>query len=70
MRSLDVESARRLILLVAGIYIFLLGAVTIAKRFGAEPLAANELIQTLTTIGSLAVGTIIGFYLASRQRQS
>jgi hypothetical protein len=33
-------------------------------------LTASEDIRKLTTLGSLAVGTVIGFYLASRQRQS
>lgn len=67
---LDVETARRMILFVAGVYILLLGAVRIAQRFGAGELAANDLLQTMTTLASLAVGTIIGFYLASRHRPS
>lgn len=70
MRGLDVETARRWILLVAGVYILLLGAVELAKLLGAEPIAADDLIQAMTTLASLAVGTIIGFYVASRQRQS
>jgi len=69
MRDFGVETARRRILLVAGVDILLPGAVEVAKQFGAEPFAANDLIQTMTILASLAVGAIIGFYLASRQRQ-
>jgi uncharacterized membrane protein HdeD (DUF308 family) len=67
---LDVETARRMILFVAGVYILLVGAVEIAKHLGTEPEAANDLLQQMTTIASLTVGTIIGFYLASRKRHS
>jgi hypothetical protein len=35
-----------------------------------DPITAAELVRKLTTFGSLAVGTVIGFYLASRQRES
>ena len=69
--DLDVQTARRLILIVAGVYIVLAGAIELSKLAGVtDPLTAAELVQKLTTFGSLAVGTVIGFYLASRQRES
>jgi hypothetical protein len=71
MTDLDVRTARRLILMVAGIYILLAGGIELSKLAGAmDSLEAYELTRKLTTLASLAVGTVIGFYLASRQRQS
>jgi hypothetical protein len=71
MVDLDVRTARRLILMVAGIYILLTGGIELSKLAGAmDSVEAVELTRKLTTLASLAVGTVIGFYLASRQRQS
>ena len=71
MFDLDVQTARRLILIVAGIYIVLAGAIELSRAAGAmDTITAAELVRKLTTFGSLAVGTVIGFYLASRQRES
>jgi hypothetical protein len=71
MTGLDVQTARRLLLMVAGIYVLLTGGIELSKLAGAmDSLEAYELTRKLTTLGSLAVGTVIGFYLASRQRQS
>ena len=71
MIGLDVRTARRLLLLVAGIYILLTGGIELSKLAGAmDSLEAYELTRKITTLASLAVGTVIGFYLASRQRES
>lgn len=71
MTALDVRTARRLLLLVAGIYILLTGGIELSKLAGAmDSLEAYELTRKITTLASLAVGTVIGFYLASRQRES
>ncbi len=71
MTDLDVRTARRLILLVAGIYILLAGGIELTKLAGSmDSLEASELTRKITTLASLAVGSVIGFYLASRQRQS
>ena len=71
MTDLDVRTARRLLLFVAGIYILSTGGIELSKLAGAmDSLEAYELTRKLTTLASLAVGTVIGFYLASRQRQS
>jgi hypothetical protein len=71
MTGLDSRTARRLLLLVAGVYILLAGAIELSKLAGmTDPITAVEDIRKLTTLGSLAVGTVIGFYLSSRQRQS
>jgi hypothetical protein len=71
MFDLDVQTARRLILIVAGVYIVLAGAIELSRAAGAmDTITAAELVRKLTTFGSLAVGTVIGFYLASRQRES
>lgn len=71
MSGLDVSTARRLLLWIAGGYILLTGAIELSRVMGAmDSIAAVELTRKLTTLGSLAVGTVIGFYLASRQRQS
>ncbi len=70
MTGLDVQTARRLILMVAGVYILLAGAIELSKIGGIlDTATAVELIRKLTTLGSLVVGTVIGFYLASRERQ-
>jgi hypothetical protein len=71
MIGLDVSTARRLLLLIAGGYLLLTGAIELSRSAGAmDAIEAGELVRKLTTLGSLAVGTVIGFYLASRQRQS
>ncbi len=71
MNGLDVRTARRLILLVAGVYILLAGAIELSKLAGVmDSITATELTRELTTLGSLVVGTVIGFYLASGQRQT
>jgi hypothetical protein len=71
MTGLDVSTARRLLLLIAGGYLLLTGAIELSRSAGAmDAIEAGELMRKLTTLGSLAVGTVIGFYLASRQRQS
>jgi hypothetical protein len=71
MNGLDVRTARRLILMVAGVYILLAGGIELSKHAGAmDSIEAADLTRKLTTLASLAVGTVIGFYLASRQRQS
>lgn len=65
------RTARQLILFVAGVYIVLIG-LTELGRIGAllTRLTADELTRSLTTLASLTVGTVLGYYLASRQRQS
>ncbi len=71
MTGLDVQTARRLLLMVAGVYILLTGGIELSKLAGAmDPVTAVELTRKLTTLASLTVGTVIGFYLASGQRQS
>jgi hypothetical protein len=71
MTGLDVQTARRLILFVAGIYILFAGAIELSRMAGVtDAITAAELVRKLTTLGSLAVGTVIGFYLASGQRES
>jgi hypothetical protein len=71
MIDLDVRTARRLILMVAGIYLLLAGAIELSKNAGfLDTFTAVEFVRKLTTLGSLMVGTVIGFYLASRQRES
>ena len=71
MRGLNQASARYMILMVAGVYIVLFAMVEGARHFGMmDSITAGELIQKLTTLSSLTVGTVIGFHLASRQSQS
>ena len=71
MRALSQASARYLILMVAGVYIVLIGLLEGSARAGlVDTIAAGEAIQQLTTLASLTVGAVLGFYLASRQRQS
>jgi cytochrome c biogenesis protein CcdA len=71
MRGLDQPTARYLILRIAGIYILLLGALQLARLAGVvATVTATELTQKATTLGSLAVGTVIGFYLSSRRRET
>jgi hypothetical protein len=71
MAGLDAQVARRLILMVAGVYIALIGGIELSKLAGVtDPSTASELARTLTTLASLLVGTVIGFYLASGQRES
>lgn len=71
MRGLNQASARYTILMVAGVYIVLLGMVEGARHLGwTDSITAAELLQKVTTLSSLTVGTVIGFHLASRQSQS
>lgn len=71
MRGLNQASARYVILMVAGVYIVLFAMVESARHFGMmDSIAAGELLQKVTTLASLTVGTVIGFHLASRQSQS
>jgi hypothetical protein len=71
MTGLDVSTARRLMLIVAGVYILLTGGIELSKLAGVtDSFTSAELTRKLTTLASLAVGTVIGFYLASGQRQS
>lgn len=71
MVRLDVRTAQRLLLWIAGVYLLLVGAVELFELAAtSDPETTRELIQKLTTLASLSVGTVIGFYLASGQRQS
>jgi hypothetical protein len=71
MNGLDVQTARRLLLMVAGVYILLAGGIELSKHAGmTDAFTAAELTRKLTTLASLAVGTVIGFYLASGQQQN
>ncbi|MGH9324452.1 MAG: hypothetical protein ACRD3V_31780 [Vicinamibacteria bacterium] len=71
MTRLDAQTARRLILLVAGVYILFTGGIELSKLSGVtDSLTAAELIRKVTTLASLTVGAVIGFYLASGQRQN
>ncbi len=71
MTGLDAQTARHLLLIVAGAYILLAGGIELSKLAGVtDAFTAAELTKKLTTFASLAVGTVIGFYLASGQRQS
>ncbi len=62
MQGLAKPTARYLILSVAGVYILLLEYPTGAL----DPWTLGELTQKATTLGSLAVETVTGFYLAVR----
>lgn len=71
MRTIDQASARFLILKVAAIYLVLVGLLEMSSRVSlVNSFTAAEWIQSLTTLASLTVGCVIGFYLASRPRQS
>jgi hypothetical protein len=71
MNGLDVQTARRLLLMVAGVYILLVGGIELSKLADVtDAFTAAELTRKLTTLASLAVGTVIGFYLASGQQQN
>lgn len=64
------RTARQLILAVAGVYIVIVGLVELAGRaLALDPVAGSELVRTLTTLASLSVGAILGFYLASPRRE-
>ena len=53
------------------VWVLLAGAIELSRVAGVtDTLTAAELVRKLTTLGSLAVGTVIGFYIASRQRES
>ena len=71
MIPLSQASARYIILMVAGGYIVVLGFVEAARNVGAiDTLLAGEVLQQITTVASLSVGAVLGFYIASHQRQS
>ena len=71
MTPLSQASARYIILMVAGGYIVVLGLVEVARNVGAiDTLLAAEVLQQITTVASLSVGAVLGFYIASHQRQS
>ena len=57
--------------MVAGGYIVVLGFVEAPRNVGAiDTLLAGEVLQQITTVASLSVGAVLGFYIASHQRQS
>ena len=57
--------------MVAGGYIVVLGFVEATRNVGAiDTLLAGEVLQQITTVASLSVGAVLGFYIASHQRQS
>ncbi len=71
MKPLSQARARYIILMVAGGYIVVLGLVEGARGLGAfDTLMAGEVLQQITTVASLSVGAVLGFYIASHQRQS
>jgi hypothetical protein len=71
LTGLDSSTARRLLLVVAAVYLLFNGAIELSKETGdIDAFIAAELVRKATTLASLAVGLVIGFYLASRQRQS
>jgi hypothetical protein len=71
LTGLDASTARRLLLIVAAVYLLFNGAIELSKAIGdIDAFAAADLVRKATTLASLAVGLVIGFYLASRQRQS
>ena len=71
MKPLSQASARYIILMVAGGYIVVLGLVEGARGVGAfDTLIAGEVLRQITTVASLSVGAVLGFYIASQQRQS
>jgi len=60
-----------MILMVAGGYIVVLGLVEGARGVGAiDTLMTGEVVRQITTVASLSVGAVLGFYIASHQRQS
>ncbi|HSF17074.1 MAG TPA: hypothetical protein VLK65_16105 [Vicinamibacteria bacterium] len=64
------RTARQLILAVAGVYIVILGLVELGRgALAFDPAAASELLRTVTTLASLSVGAILGFYIASPRRE-
>ncbi|HXV61994.1 MAG TPA: hypothetical protein VEK15_14950 [Vicinamibacteria bacterium] len=64
------RTARQLILAVAGVYIVILGFVELGRgAMAVDPAVASELLRTVTTIASLSVGAILGFYIASPRRE-
>jgi len=71
MRPLSQASARYIILMVAGGYIVVLGLVEAARIVGAlDTIQTGEVLRQITTVASLSVGAVLGFYIASHQRQS
>ena len=71
MRALNQASARYAILMVAGLYIVLIGMAEASQRMGLlDSFAFGELVQQLTTVASLSVGAVLGFYLASQRSES
>ena len=64
------KTARQLILAVAGVYIVILGFVELGRgALAFDSGAASELLRTITTLASLSVGAILGFYIASPRRE-
>lgn len=55
---------------MAGVYIVILGLVELGRgALAFDPAAASELLRTVTTLASLSVGAILGFYIASPRRE-
>lgn len=55
---------------MAGVYIVILGFVELGRgAMAVDPAVASELLRTVTTIASLSVGAILGFYIASPRRE-
>ena len=68
MRGLDASSARRLVLAVAGIYIVALGIAGLLHRAEAiDSVTLADFGHSVTSLASLALGGVIGLYLASFQ---
>ena len=65
------RTAGQLILLAAAVYLVLVGCIELGRKTSVvDTLAADDAVQGITTLASLAVGCVIGFYLASGQRES
>jgi hypothetical protein len=65
------RTARQLILSAAAVYLVLVGTIELGRRLGVVgTFTANDAVRAVTTLASLAVGSVLGFYLASRQRES
>lgn len=56
---------------MAAVYLVLVGCIELGRRAGiVGTFAADDAVQAITTLASLAVGSVLGFYLASGQRES
>lgn len=65
------RTARQLILVAAAVYLVLAGSIELGRRTGVlDAFAVEDAVHAITTLASLAVGSVIGFYLASGQRES